>query len=113
MKLSHEENLPKGEMLSNGSHEFFVVNARSGALTGSVSWNDEVSINVDGLKPGQISDKANFTPKSGVSDRWQWSEKGRSYQLNVYDNDRIAVVILSDYGISVIVTSTSPDSWKW
>nr|WP_321225706.1 hypothetical protein [uncultured Psychroserpens sp.] len=113
MRLSHEENLPKGDMVAGGKYEFFVVNVRSGELKGTVSWNNEVSINVNGLKPGSISQKQVFSPKGGIPDTWQWSEKGRSFQLNAYGDDRLAAVVISDYGISVIVTSTSPDSWKW
>jgi hypothetical protein len=33
--------------------------------------------------------------------------------LNVYDNDRYTVVVISDYGIGILVTATSPDTWKW
>lgn len=99
-----------------GTFEFFVVNLTDKPLTGSVSWRGgsrSVSLEVDGLQPGTASERKAFSPQSGVRDLWQWSARGREYQLNVYDGDRYAVVVLSDYGIGVLVTATSPDTWKW
>lgn len=106
----------KLEMASNGSHEFFVLNLTTSPLKGKVSWissGNEISIDVNGLAPASISEKKAFYPSSGNRDKWRWSEKGREYQLNVYDKDRYAVVTISDYGIGVLVTDTSPDTWKW
>lgn len=38
---------------------------------------------------------------------------GRQYQLNCYDGDRYVVVTISDYGIAVLPTKTSPYTWEW
>lgn len=106
----------KNEMAANATHEFFVVNITSQPLKGTVTWSgggNSISIDVTGLAPGQASGVKQFFPTSGHNDYWRWSEKGRDYQLNCYDADRYAVVVLSDYGIGVLVTSTSPDTWKW
>ncbi len=106
----------KGELKSGGTFEFFVVNLTKNPLTGDVSWKGgsrTASINVNGLQPGTASSRQAFAPQSGTRDLWHWSVKGRDYQLNVYDNDRYTVVVISDYGIGVLVTSTAPDTWKW
>lgn len=117
MRASEEKsNDTKGEMLANGQHEFFVVNITNNPLKGVVIWSNgssKYSIDVNGLEPGSISRKQAFSPQSGKKDYWSWSEKGREYQLNCYDGDRYAAVVISDYGIGVLVTSTSPDTWKW
>ncbi|MBH1970180.1 hypothetical protein FK216_03405 [Moraxellaceae bacterium AER2_44_116] len=110
------KEVEKGTMLGSGQHEFFVVNLTRSALTGSVVWSNnssEYSIDVNGLQPGSVSVKQAFAPASGHKDYWKWTEKGRDYQLNCYDDDRYAVVTISEYGIGVLVTSTSPDTWKW
>jgi hypothetical protein len=108
---------PKGQMQDEGgTFEFFVVNISSQKLTGSVSWKGggrSVSIDVNGLAPGTKSEMKSFSPQGGVTDYWQWSARGRQYQLNIYDGDRYTVVVISDYGIGVLVTSTAPDTWKW
>ncbi|MGW2544806.1 hypothetical protein ACWC5I_29000 [Kitasatospora sp. NPDC001574] len=100
----------------NAVHEFFVVNIRTEPLTGTVSWesgNDSASVNVDGLKPTGISELTAIRPTADP-DHWSWSEKGRKYTLNIKQSeDRYAVVVLSDYGIAVLPTSTSPDYWEW
>ena len=106
----------KGEMAGGGTFEFFVVNLTTSPLTGNVTWaggSRSVPLNVNGLLPGTASGRAAFSPQSGVRDLWQWSARGRQYQLNVYDNDRYTVVVISDYGIGILVTATSPDTWKW
>jgi hypothetical protein len=106
----------KGEMLGSGQHEFFVVNLMSTPLAGTVTWHNSsssFSIDVNGLAPGATSRKQAIAPQSGKKDYWNWSERGRDYQLNVYDDDRYAVVTISSYGIGVLVTATSPDTWKW
>jgi hypothetical protein len=117
MKESEERaNLEKGEMLSSGTFEFFVVNISSNPLTGTVKWHNssrESSINVNNLQPGNSSGKQSFSPESGKNDYWTWSVKGGDHKLNCYDNDRYAVVVISDYGIGVLVAATSPDTWKW
>lgn len=97
-------------------HEFCVLNLTSKPLTGTVSWlsgGNEIPINVNGLAPCTLSERKAFTPMGGHRDLWKWSGKGRKYQLNAYKTDRFAVVAISDYGLSVLVTSTSPDTWKW
>lgn len=117
MKESEErQDLDKDEMQGDGLFEFFVVNISSQPLTGSVTWQNSTrqnSINVDGLEPGSVSGKKPFAPESGKTDYWTWDMKGREYQLNCYDGDSYAVVVISDYGIAVLVTDTSPDTWKW
>ncbi len=116
MNLKDEIKESKSEMVGNGVHEFFVVNITNAPLKGTVSWSngsDKVSIDVNGLAPATMSMTRAFAPKGGARDYWNWSEKGREYQLNCYDQDRYAVVVISDYGIGVLVTNTSPDTWKW
>lgn len=117
MKASEERNnLEKGEMLGSGTFEFFVVNISNKPLTGTVKWHNssrESVIDVNGLLPGSTSSKQSFAPESGKTDYWSWSVKSKNYQLNCYDDDRYAVVVISDYGIGVLVTATSPDTWKW
>lgn len=116
MKATEEAETEKSEMASSGTFEFFVVNITSGELTGNVTWTGgsrSVPIDVTGLKPGEVSQKKSFSPQGGTKDLWQYSGRGRQYQLNVYDGDRYTAVVLSDYGIGVLVTSTSPDTWKW
>ena len=106
----------KGEMVGAGTFEFFVVNITSSTLTGKVTWTGgsrSVSLDVNGQQPGTASRLQAFSPQGGTNDFWQWSARGRQYQLNVYDKDRYTVVVLSDYGIGVLVTSTKPDTWKW
>jgi hypothetical protein len=106
----------KGDMQGNKKHEFFVVNISSKALKGTVSWHNSdysEAIDVNGLQPASISKTQAFTPASRNNDYWHWSEKGRDYQLNCYGDDRYAVVVISDYGIGVLVTNTSPDTWSW
>jgi hypothetical protein len=113
--MAHDET-DKVEMSGGGTFEFFVVNISSSELRGTVSWTGgsrKDSIDVTGLKPGAISRMQTFSPQGGVRDLWRYSERGRDYQLNVYDGDRYTAVVLSDYGIGVLVTSTSPDTWKW
>jgi len=103
-------------MRSGGIFEFFVVNISSEPLIGTVKWfnnSRESAIDVDGLEPGSVSKKQPFAPESGKTDYWRWDKKGRDYQLNCYDEDIFAVVVISDYGIGVLVTDTSPDTWKW
>ena len=97
-------------------HEFCVLNVSTKPLKGSVSWiagGNKVSINVNNLQPCAVSARKEFSPMSLHRDQWHWSEKGRKYQLNCYKKDRFAVVVISDYGLSVIVTATAPDKWKW
>ncbi len=114
MKQSDEgKSVSKGKMSASGSHEFFVVNLTDIPLTGKVSWNDAIDIDVNGLVPGTASELKQFAPKGGTADLWHYSVRGRSYQLNVYDADRYTVVVISNYGIGVLVTATSPDTWKW
>jgi hypothetical protein len=98
------------------SYQFAVVNITNSALTGSVIWsggNRTESIDVNGLPPASISGSKEFFPQSGDSDMWHWSERGRKYQLNCYDDDHYAVVVISEYGIGVLVTATKPDTWSW
>jgi hypothetical protein len=120
-KLMKDEKV-KGEMTSSGTHEFFVLNLTDRSLTGQVMWennkenpgkDEKVSIAVNELQPANISEKKQFFPVEGKNDYWRYSEKGRTYQLNCYDKDRYAVVTISDYGIGVLVTATSPDTWEW
>lgn len=97
-------------------HEFCVLNMTTKPLSGKVSWlagGNEVSIDVNGLKPCAVSARQQFAPMSLKRDQWKWSKRGRAYQLNCKATDRFAVVVISDYGLSVIVSSTSPDTWKW
>lgn len=116
-KKKTEEQPPEG-LLGAGAktHEFCVLNLTAHPLKGKVSWlsgGNEVAIDVNGLKPCTLSARKNFAPMAMHRDLWKWSAKGRKYQLNCKANDRFAVVVISDYGPSVIVTSTSPDTWKW
>ena len=118
MKVSEEiNNLEKGEMFSNGGvFEFFVVNISNSALTGTVKWHNssrESVLDVNGLQPGSTSIKQSFSPESGKSDYWIWSGKDGDHRLNCHDNDRYVAVVISNYGIGVLVTDTSPDTWKW
>ena len=111
-----EAEADKGAMAGSGSFDFFVVNISSETLNGTVTWTGgsrSQSITVDGLKPGTMSEHQSFSPQSGAKDYWQYSAKGRKYQLNIYDADRYTVVVISDCGIGVLVTSTSPDTWSW
>ncbi|WP_083647002.1 hypothetical protein [Kitasatospora sp. CB01950] len=100
----------------NALHEFFVVNIQTEALSGTVSWEsgtDSASIDVNGLKPTCSSELKAIRPTSDP-DQWSWSERGRKYTLNIKQSaDRYAVVVISDYGIAVLPTSTSPDHWEW
>jgi hypothetical protein len=106
----------KGEMSGGGTFEFFVVNLTTKPLTGTVTWSGgsrKVPLDVNGLQPGTASARKAFSPQGGVKDQWQWSARGRAYQLNIYDGDQYTVVVISDYGIGVLVTATAPDTWKW
>lgn len=107
----------KGPMSGGGDFKFFVVNIGSSNLTGTVKWTGggrSASINVSGLAPGSKSDMTDFAPQGGVNDYWNYSAKGSTtYKLNVYDNDNLTVVVISNYGIGVLVTSTSPGTWAW
>ncbi|GAB1335675.1 hypothetical protein ACE1SV_22650 [Streptomyces sp. E-15] len=107
---------PKGEMGEDGTHEFFVVNVTTGPLDGKVYWEGgggQAAIEVKGLQPGQASPLKGFDPQSGKVDWWKWSERGGWHQLNIYGGDRYVAVTLSNYGIGVLPTATSPDTWKW
>lgn len=98
------------------THEFFVANLTTSALTGTVKWHggdDSQEISVAGLQPGTCSALQSFYPTGGTRDLWSWSERGREYQLNCYEHDRYVVVTISNYGIGVLPTDTSPDTWKW
>ncbi|MFJ8664045.1 hypothetical protein [Streptomyces sp. NPDC093795] len=37
----------------------------------------------------------------------------QAVQLNCFDGDRYVVVTISDYGIAVLPTKTSPYTWGW
>ncbi|MET8040576.1 hypothetical protein ABZU25_06885 [Micromonospora sp. NPDC005215] len=114
--MNESEGADKGPMAGSGSFDFFVVNISSEALTGNVTWTGgsrSESLDVDGLAPAAMSQQQSFSPQSGVNDYWQWSEKGDKYKLNVYDKDRYAAVLISDYGIGVLLTNTSPGTWAW
>lgn len=109
---------PEPGLLGAGgtTHEFCVLNLTQKPLKGNVSWiagGNSVPINVNGLKPCTLSERKQFTPMSMHRDTWKWSERGRKYQLNCYKKDRFAVVVISDYGLTVVVTGTAPDKWKW
>ncbi|WP_052845050.1 hypothetical protein [Streptomyces sp. NRRL S-31] len=73
----------------------------------------QAAIEVKGLQPGQASPLKGFDPQSGKVDWWKWSERGGWHQLNIYGGDRYVAVTLSNYGIGVLPTATSPDTWKW
>ena|SRR5438105_1873149 len=106
----------KGDMGVDQVHEFFVVNITTGPLDGKVYWEGggtKEEVDVSGLQPGQVSKLKTFSPQSGTKDWWKWSERGRSYQLNIYGGDRYVAVTISNYGIGVIPTATSPDTWGW
>ena len=113
----HEhETEPKGMMSGAGEFQFFVVNLSAGALRGTVTWTGgsrSAKIDVNGLRPGTVSALQSFSPQGGTRDLWQWSQRGGTYQLNVYDDDRYTAVVISDYGIGILVTATAPDTWKW
>ncbi|MET8278156.1 hypothetical protein [Micromonospora sp. NPDC005174] len=114
--MDESEGADKGPMAGGGSFDFFVVNISSETLTGNVTWTGgsrSESVDVNGLAPATMSELQSFSPQSGVNDYWQWSEKGDKYKLNVYDKDRHTAVVISDYGIGVLVTNTSPGTWSW
>ena len=116
--IEENESADSAPLLGAGAstHEFFVLNISSKPLHGKVSWlagGNEVSINVNGLAPCSISKREMFAPMAMHRDLWRYSGKGRKYQLNCKASDRYAVVVISDYGLSVLVTGTSPDTWKW
>lgn len=114
--MNINEETQKGAMLGNGAHFFLVVNLSDAPLSGRVMWQSashEVALDVEGLAPGGVSKLQPFYPSGGHNDYWHWSQKGRKYQLNCYDRDRYAVVTISNYGIGVLPSETSPDSWKW
>ncbi|GAA3929833.1 hypothetical protein GCM10022244_43520 [Streptomyces gulbargensis] len=103
-------------MGDSGTFEFFVLNLTKEPLKGTVSWNGAgrtVDMDVNGLEPCAVSQRAAFSPERGRDDMWSWSERGRQYQLNCYDGDRYVVVTISDYGIAVLPTKTSPYTWEW
>ncbi|MFF4762636.1 hypothetical protein [Streptomyces sp. NPDC001292] len=107
---------PKGDMGADEVHQFFVVNVTTGPLDGKVYWEgggSQAAIDVQGLQPGQASRLESFSPKSGSKDWWKWSERGGWNQLNIYGGDRYVAVTISNYGIGVLPTATSPDTWKW
>ncbi|WP_387462749.1 hypothetical protein [Photorhabdus sp. RM323S] len=110
------EKKEKGKMLGVNSHYFFVVNITNKILTGDVVWNNSgntSALNIDGLYPATASLLQEFYPESGKTDYWQWTKRGRKYQLDCYDNDIYVAVVISDYGIGVLPSGTSPDTWKW
>ncbi|MBS9425756.1 hypothetical protein [Photorhabdus caribbeanensis] len=114
--MKETEEKEKGEMLEINNHYFFVVNLTNENLIGDVIWSSSgntSTLNVDGLHPATASLIQEFYPESWKNDYWQWTAKGRQYQLNCYDNDIYVAVVISDFGISVLPTGTSPDAWKW
>ncbi|MBM0275389.1 hypothetical protein [Micromonospora tarensis] len=114
--MQESEGADKGPMSGGGSFDFFVVNISSAALAGTVTWTGggrSESLDVEGLAPAGMSQQQSFSPQSGKNDYWQWSEKGDKYKLNVYDQDRYTAVVISDFGIGVLVTNTSPGTWSW
>ncbi|WP_027556398.1 hypothetical protein [Bradyrhizobium sp. Cp5.3] len=114
--MRRKQNAKKGATKSGGSHEFFVVNLTKEKLKGHVLWKssgDEIKLDVNGLEPGKGSLRKQFYPHCGNRNYWRWSERDREYQLNCYDGYTYAIVTISDYGIRVLATDTSPDTWKW
>ncbi|MFI9161068.1 hypothetical protein ACIGXI_09780 [Kitasatospora aureofaciens] len=116
-RAPQDEGEPKGDMgAADGVHEYFVVNVTTGPLDGKVQWEGgggTRELDVSGLQPGKTSALKDFDPQSGSKDWWKWDQRGRWYQLNCYGGDRYVAVVITNYGISVIPTATSPDSWKW
>jgi hypothetical protein len=117
MKASDEnKNGEKGEMLSYNKHFFFALNITNRPLKGKIKWTNKdytEVLSVDGLEPGHISEKMAFSPSSGHRDIWSFDKKGSKYQLNVYGDDVYTVIVISDYGLGILPTATSPDTWKW
>ncbi|NHB94092.1 hypothetical protein [Photorhabdus cinerea] len=114
--MKETEKKEKGEMLDSNDHFFFVVNLTNENLRGQVIWSNSENtstLDVSGLRPGTASFLQGFYPASWKTDYWQWTERGRKYQLDCYGSDIYVVVVISYYGISVLPTATSPDTWQW
>lgn len=85
-------------------------------LKGHVLWRssgNEIKLDVNGLEPGKGSLRKQFYPSSGSRNYWRWSHGDGEYQLNCDDGYTYAIVTISDHGIRVLATDTSPDTWKW
>ncbi|MCP3396953.1 MULTISPECIES: hypothetical protein [unclassified Bradyrhizobium] len=110
-----KESTKRGQS-GQGKHEFFVVNLTKKKLKGHVLWRssgNEIKLDVNGLEPGKGSLRKQFYPSSGSRNYWRWSHGDGEYQLNCDDGYTYAIVTISDHGIRVLATDTSPDTWKW
>ncbi|WP_445219900.1 hypothetical protein ACKWRH_07105 [Bradyrhizobium sp. Pa8] len=93
-----------------------MVNLTKEKLKGHILWEssgNEIKLDVNGLEPGKRSLRKQFYPSSGNRNYCRWSERDGGYQLNCDDGYKYAIVTISDYGIRVLATDTSPDTWKW
>ncbi|WP_197489413.1 hypothetical protein [Bradyrhizobium sp. DOA1] len=111
MKKEKEKTAKKG----GAKHEFFVVNLTKEKLKGHVLWKssgNEVKVDVEGLEPGKRSLRKQFYPSS-CNNYWRWSERDREYQASSDHGYTYAIVTVSNNGIRVLATDTSPDTWKW
>ncbi|OAF02803.1 hypothetical protein AYJ54_25720 [Bradyrhizobium centrolobii] len=111
-----KEKAKKGATKGGGKHEFIVLNLTKEKLKGHVLWEssgDEIKIDVNGLESGKGSLRKRSYPSSGNRVYWRSSERDRESELNCWHGYAHAIVTISDYGIRVLATDTSPDTWKW
>ena len=112
-------------------YEFRVINLTATPLPAHsvVRWNkwfpvngdiDTEEIDVSGLAPFTLSATREIRPAPASSitlDYWgYWINnvvKTKEYELKIKTGDRYILVAISDYGFSVIVTHTAPDTWQW